>query len=97
MKLDTKLPLWLATPMRPGGGYGALANHEGEPVAKWLNTLGITGVVLKYRLGPRYRHPAPLQPADQRPGGLGAVPSVSASRSGQLPPRHARRCRCASP
>ena len=23
MKLDTKLPLWLATPMRPAGGYGA--------------------------------------------------------------------------
>ena len=22
-KLDTKLPLWLATPMRPAGGYGA--------------------------------------------------------------------------
>ncbi|HZN67128.1 MAG TPA: alpha/beta hydrolase [Tepidisphaeraceae bacterium] len=49
----------------PGGGYGALANHEGEPVAKWLNTLGITGVVLKYRLGPRYRHPAPLQDAQR--------------------------------
>jgi hypothetical protein len=24
----------------PGGGYGALADHEGEPVARWLNTLG---------------------------------------------------------
>ncbi len=23
MKLDTKLPDWLAMPMRPGGGYGA--------------------------------------------------------------------------
>ena len=23
MKLETKLPLWLATPMRPAGGYGA--------------------------------------------------------------------------
>jgi acetyl esterase/lipase len=49
----------------PGGGYGALAHHEGEPVAKWLNTLGITGVVLKYRLGPRYRHPAPLSDAQR--------------------------------
>lgn len=45
----------------PGGGYGHLAPHEGEPVASWLNTLGITSFVLKYRLGPRYRHPAPLQ------------------------------------
>jgi acetyl esterase/lipase len=42
----------------PGGGYGHLAAHEGEPVARWLNELGIAGVVLRYRLGPRYRHPA---------------------------------------
>ena len=41
----------------PGGGYGGLADHEGRPVAQWLNTLGVTGVVLRYRLGPRYRHP----------------------------------------
>ncbi len=47
----------------PGGGYGTLAAHEGEPVARWLNTLGVAGVVLKYRLGPRYRHPAMLQDA----------------------------------
>lgn len=44
----------------PGGGYQALAFHEGQPVAEWLNTLGVTGVVLKYRLGPRYHHPAML-------------------------------------
>lgn len=41
----------------PGGGYGGLAAHEGKPVAEWLNTQGITGIVLKYRLGPRYHHP----------------------------------------
>ena len=35
----------------PGGGYGGLAyNKEGTEVAAWLNTLGITGVVLKYRV-----------------------------------------------
>lgn len=46
----------------PGGGYGALAtDHEGHQIARWFNTIGVTGVVLKYRLGPRYRHPAPLQ------------------------------------
>jgi acetyl esterase/lipase len=45
----------------PGGGYGGLAGHEGEPVAKWLNTLGVTSVVLKYRLGSHgYRHPVEL-------------------------------------
>src|SRR2546428_68534 len=47
----------------PGGGYTHLADHEGRPVAEWLNTLGIEGFVLKYRLGPRYHHPAPLQDA----------------------------------
>ncbi len=35
----------------PGGGYGGLAyNKEGTEVAAWLNTLGVTGVVLKYRV-----------------------------------------------
>src|SRR6266567_6173845 len=47
----------------PGGGYTHLAEHEGRPVAEWLNSLGITSFVLKYRLGPRYHHPAPLQDA----------------------------------
>jgi acetyl esterase/lipase len=47
----------------PGGGYTRLANHEGQPVAEWLNSLGITAFVLKYRLGPKYQHPAPLQDA----------------------------------
>jgi acetyl esterase/lipase len=49
----------------PGGGYGGLAQHEAEPIARWLNTLGITGVVLKYRLGPRYHHPIMLQDAQR--------------------------------
>ena len=50
----------------PGGGYGALAmDHEGKQVAVWLNSQGIAAFVLKYRLGPRYRHPAPLQDAQQ--------------------------------
>src|SRR5437588_12296577 len=44
----------------PGGGYGGLAAHEGKPVAQWLNSIGITGAVLKYRLGPRYHHPVEL-------------------------------------
>ena len=35
----------------PGGGYTHLAmTHEGTDVAKWLNGLGITAFVLKYRL-----------------------------------------------
>jgi acetyl esterase/lipase len=47
----------------PGGGYTHLAEHEGKPVAEWLNSLGVTAFVLKSRLGPRYHHPAPLQDA----------------------------------
>src|SRR3974390_2947911 len=35
----------------PGGGYGMLANHEGEHYARFLNEIGIAGFVLKYRLG----------------------------------------------
>ena len=43
----------------PGGGYGALANdHEGKQIAQWLNSQGISAFVLRYRLGPKYRHPA---------------------------------------
>ncbi len=49
----------------PGGGYGGLAEHEGKPVAQWLNTLGITGYVLKYRLGPRYHHPVEMRDAQR--------------------------------
>lgn len=46
----------------PGGGYGGLANdHEGKQIAAYLNGLGVTAYILQYRLGPRYRHPAPLQ------------------------------------
>jgi acetyl esterase/lipase len=43
----------------PGGGYQHRANHEGEPVAKWLNDLGISAFVLNYRVSP-FRHPVPL-------------------------------------
>lgn len=46
----------------PGGGYRALAtDHEGTQVARWMNERGGAGFVLKYRLGNRYQHPAPLQ------------------------------------
>jgi acetyl esterase/lipase len=50
----------------PGGGYGALAAHEGHDVAVWLNSIGVTAVVLKYRLGRfGYRHPVMLQDAQR--------------------------------
>src|SRR5450432_4710625 len=50
----------------PGGGYRRLAmDHEGDQIAKWLNSLGVAAFVLKYRLGPRYHHPAMLNDAQQ--------------------------------
>ena len=50
----------------PGGSYGRLAaDHEGKQVAEWLNSFGVSAFVLQYRLGPRYRHPAPLQDAQR--------------------------------
>jgi len=50
----------------PGGGYGFLAvDHEGKEVAEWLNSIGVAGVVLKYRLAPKYHHPSPLQDAQR--------------------------------
>ena len=43
----------------PGGGYAGLAGHEGNDYALFLNQYGVTGFVLKYRLGSKgYRHPA---------------------------------------
>lgn len=54
----------------PGGGYGALAmDHEGKQVGEFLNTLGVTAFVLKYRIVQKDRpgpvHPAPLLDAQR--------------------------------
>src|SRR5579859_3817887 len=50
----------------PGGGYGALAPHEGVDYALFFNEQGIAGFVLKYRLGSSgYRHPVMLQDASR--------------------------------
>ena len=78
------LTAWIARPdsatgaavvVCPGGGYGMLAvDHEGKQVAEWLNSLGVSAFVLKYRLGPRYHHPAMLQDAAR------AIRTVRAAR-----------------
>ncbi len=56
----------------PGGGYHILAlDLEGTEVAHWLNELGITAVVLKYRVPVREgipRHERPLQDAQRAMG-----------------------------
>jgi acetyl esterase/lipase len=48
----------------PGGGYGMRADHEGEPIALWLNTLGISAFVLRYRVAP-YSYPCALLDAQR--------------------------------
>lgn len=53
----------------PGGGYNILAyNHEGSEIAHWLNGLGVSAVVVKYRIPRREglaKHAAPLQDAQR--------------------------------
>jgi acetyl esterase/lipase len=45
----------------PGGGYTHLVmEKEGAVEARWLNAHGVSAFVLEYRLGPRYRFPAPM-------------------------------------
>ena len=54
----------------PGGGYNILAmDLEGTEVCDWLNSIGVTGVLLKYRVPRRVGQPpdpfAPLQDAQR--------------------------------
>ena len=44
----------------PGGGYTHRAPHEGNEYAEWLNSIGVSAVVLEYRVAP-YKTPAPGQ------------------------------------
>lgn len=62
----------------PGGGYNVLAmDLEGEEVAAWLNTIGVTGIVLKYRV------PRPKDPTHD-------LPLMDAQRAMSLVRSHAK-------
>lgn len=56
----------------PGGGYSILAmDLEGTEVCDWLNSIGVTGVLLKYRVPARPGRPrwaAPLEDAQRAVG-----------------------------
>ena len=56
----------------PGGGYGILAlDLEGSEICEWLNSVGVTGILLKYRVPVRKgleRYTAPLQDAQRTLG-----------------------------
>ena len=80
----------------PGGGYWNLYwQLEGEEVAAWLNSQGVTGIILKYRVprradepkGEPARRPAPGRPAGRQPGaeqGQGVGHRPGAHRHGRL-------------
>ena len=48
----------------PGAGYRMRAEHEGDPIARWVNSLGFHALVVSYRVAP-HRHPAPMQDAQR--------------------------------
>jgi acetyl esterase/lipase len=50
----------------PGGAYKLLmSSYEGDDIGRWLNSFGVAAFVLKYRIAPRYRYPAPLLDAQR--------------------------------
>ena len=71
-----------AVVLAPGGAYLKLAlNHEGRQVANYLNSLGITVFLLRYRLAPNYHYPVQLEDAQRairlvrsRAGEFGVLP-----------------------
>jgi acetyl esterase/lipase len=56
----------------PGGGYGILAiDLEGTEICTWLNSIGVTGILLKYRVPAppgKLRYELPLQDAQRAIG-----------------------------
>lgn len=69
----------------PGGAYHILAmDLEGTEVCEWLNSIGVTGILLKYRVPARKdqpRYAAPLQDAQR-------ALSVVRSRAGEGRMKH---------
>jgi acetyl esterase/lipase len=62
----------------PGGGYNILAmDLEGTEICEWFNSIGVTGVLVKYRV--------PAQPTSPR----GAAPLQDAQRAMRLARAHA--------
>jgi len=52
-----------AVVIAPGGGFSILAwDLEGTEVAEWLNSIGVSGIVLKYRVPTRNQDPRWLAP-----------------------------------
>ena len=52
----------------PGGGYQVHAPHEAEPVAAWLESLGISASVFRYPLNTLHPEHTPPWTAQRRAG-----------------------------
>jgi acetyl esterase/lipase len=60
----------------PGGGYNILAlDLEGTEVCEWLNSIGVTGIMLKYRVPVPRDAPEPFGPLQDVQRALGLVRS----------------------
>jgi len=71
----------------PGGGYAEHVAHEAEPIAEWLEGLGLRASVFRYPL--HSRHPTPLQALRgeirrRREGGADRIGIVGFSAGGHL-------------
>ncbi len=63
----------------PGGGYYILSmDLEGAEVCEWLNSIGVTGVLLKYRVPRRDGRPPSAAPLQDAQRALGLVRSQAA-------------------
>jgi acetyl esterase/lipase len=72
-----------AVVIAPGGGYNILAwDLEGEEVAAWLNSVGVTGVVLKYRVPRRSGTPGDQAPPQAEMDAQRAI-SLVRSKAGE--------------
>jgi acetyl esterase/lipase len=71
----------------PGGGYAQHVAHEGEPVVRWLNGLGLDAGLFCYPL--QVRHPVPLQALQAeirrlRQDGISRIGLIGFSAGGHL-------------
>jgi acetyl esterase/lipase len=71
----------------PGGGYSQHVAHEGEPIVRWLNGMGLGAGVFHYPL--QVRHPEPLDALRAeirrlRDGGAERIGLVGFSAGGHL-------------
>ena len=67
-------PNGTAVIVAPGGGYSILAiEHEGTQVCEYLNSIGVTGILLKYRVPARSKEDPSKEPLQDVQRAIGLV------------------------